>query len=161
MKTITLSKLRILAVAVADAEEGSHEWDAATDALSAKFSPRQLVALIDKLQATQYERNEAFAELKRRDKASPVAWLIEGDSFPAHLSSNTEYAHQYPDRKVTPLYFEVPAAVLPPLIPLEGLAPDSRDPDDIRNYAQCIGYNLGIEAVRKLSCKHASEGGDE
>jgi len=47
---------------------------------------------------------------KEREAAVPVSWLIEGgkSGTPPHFSSEEEYAKQYPDRKVTPLYAAPP-----------------------------------------------------
>ncbi|MBK0004732.1 hypothetical protein [Erwinia sp. S38] len=80
MNNISLDKLRTLAAAVADAEQGSKAWDKATDALSDKFSPQCLVKLIDQLKAAQHEQAvnweaatslaEENGELKRQLEAA-------------------------------------------------------------------------------------------
>lgn len=125
------------------------------------------VRLINERDQFRQRAEAAEAELKRRDEQKPVWWWMHrsDQSYHEGLLINDELDVTKPDNENTywkkyPLYTAAPAAVLPPLISLEGLDPDSRDPDDIRNYAQCVGYNLGIEAVRELSCKPASGGGD-
>jgi len=92
MKDINLNEIKALAIAVDHADTGSAEWDRATDALNEKDIPAVLVALIEKLEAVQRERDaevqhkrEAWCEyrkleagLARRDAASgdPVGLVI-------------------------------------------------------------------------------------
>lgn len=141
MKAIALDKLRTLAAAVANAAQGSKAWDAATDALSDKFSPRCLVTLIDQLGAAQREHeaeiknhrdhavrliNErdqfrqraeaAEAELKHRDDAVSVAiMLVEkvSTSMTRHTVGFTHAGYSLPAGEYQ-LYLTAPAATLPP-----------------------------------------------
>ncbi|MBK0003392.1 hypothetical protein [Erwinia sp. S38] len=129
MKNITLDKLRTLAAAVADAEQGSKAWDKATDALSAKFSPLCLVTLIDRLQAALRDAQQleaanisldaesckfrqraeaAEAELKRRDAQEPVGVIREN---PDDIGLIADFDVMPPAG--TNLYAATTAAVLP------------------------------------------------
>nr|WP_171887437.1 hypothetical protein [Serratia marcescens] len=42
-------------------------------------------------------------------EAQPVAWIVEGDGAPKHLTPDREYAYMYPERTIMPLYTAPPA----------------------------------------------------
>lgn len=46
----------------------------------------------------------AYKMLLATMEAEPVAWIVEGEGFPTHITSKREYAYSYDDRQVTPLY---------------------------------------------------------
>lgn len=56
----------------------------------------------------------AYKMLLATMEAEPVAWIVEGEGFPAHITSKREYAYSYDDRQATPLYRHAqPAPVVP------------------------------------------------
>lgn len=50
-------------------------------------------------------------EVLANREAQPVAWIVEGDGVPKHLTTDREYAYMYPERTTTPLYTAPPAVV--------------------------------------------------
>lgn len=67
-------------------------------------------------QCSYSEIQEMAAMLANRE-AQPVAWIVEGDGAPKHLTPDREYAYMYPERTITPLYTAPPA-------PAVNVAPD-------------------------------------
>lgn len=128
-------------------------------------------ALRNKLEDTERERDEAIAEhrkhaaslladrgllrqraeaaeaeLARRDAAAcdPVAWQYRynygkvGDWKTVDSDSECNHSPCYERRAI---YTAAPPAVLPPAISTDGLDPESRDIDDVRNLAHIVGAN--------------------
>ncbi|KQN56755.1 hypothetical protein [Erwinia sp. Leaf53] len=113
----------------------------------------------DKLGKALLRNSEQAVQLARRDAATgePIGY-IDPDCLKEYRGvksggswSATPKTGEY--NQTLPIYLAAQPAALPPECSLDGLDHQSKDSEDIRNLAECVGWNACRDAAKALGCQ--------